>query len=382
MHRGSLTRSAIGLLMATVLLLPLPSRAHAQAEVWAVSGPAEATTAVAVNPASDQQGVAAAASGIWRTDDGGQTWQQVSETRLGGPLAFDPRDGSILYGIGEDRATILRSSDGGATWAPVYTGSGSTRLQALVVDPNTPGRLFAGGSHRDGAAQVLRSTDDGATWAPVLPEEMRGMGGIGPTSVTALAALPGVEGLVLAAVQVYHGGFLAISSDGGTTWRRSYDGHLTPLAVPGALAVAGDAAETATIYLGLNVLQYGTLLRSRDGGASWTDLGERLPLRGDDGGLISNIVVDPARPGWLVVSMWDAATPPRTGVFASQDGGESWAEVGDLAPGARAGSGLAFAPASRVLFAATDRGVFRFALPAPDPSAGPGEGEDRATVTS
>src|SRR5581483_6570487 len=98
------------------------------------------------------------------------------------------------------------------------------------------------------------------------------IGGIGPSSVTTLAALPGVDGLVLAGIQVYHGGLLAISGDGGATWRQSYDGRLTPLAAPSTLAVAGDSAANATIYLGVNVMQYGSLLRSDDGGTSWTKL--------------------------------------------------------------------------------------------------------------
>ena len=133
------------------------------------------------------------------------------------------------------------------------------------------GTVYAGVSYADGLAQVLRSLDAGATWAPDLPPNLRGAGGIGATNITTLAALPGVGGLVLAGIQVYHGGGVLQSTDNGTTWISVYGGNLTPLAGASALAVAGDGAAATTIYAGFNVMQFGSLVRSSDGGSTWSD---------------------------------------------------------------------------------------------------------------
>jgi hypothetical protein len=327
--------------------------------MWTTTGPGERVTAVAVSPANDQVILAAGETGVWQTLDGGSTWLQVSTTQLRRGLSIDPTGAGAVYGISSDARNLLKSTDGGSTWTSVFTGTGQTQINTVLADPNTSGVVYAGVSYTDGLAQVLRSTNAGATWTPVLPASLRGAGGIGATNITSLAALPGVTGLVLAGLQVYHGGHVLRSTDSGATWSSVYNGSLTPLAAPSALAVAGESVGAATIYASVSVMASGSLVRSQNGGASWTNLTDALPIHGAAGGYNSNLVTNPEQPAWAYISQWNTAPTPQTGVFATPDAGATWGEIDQLAAQVHGPQGLALAIPSHTLYAATDAGVYQ-----------------------
>lgn len=357
------TRSAaLALLLLGTVPPPAAMPAHADVGAWSTAGPADRITAVAVDPTNDQHVLAAGDTGVWSTTNGGGTWTKISAAPVRTALAIDPHATTSVYGISGDRKSVLKSADGGATWAPVYTGAGSTQINTVLVDAQTAGVVHAGVSFSDGLAQILRSADGGATWSPVLPAGLRGAGGIGPTNTTTLAVLPGVAGFAVAGIQVYHGGLLAKSLDSGATWSGVSYGGLAPLAAPSALAVAGTSAATATLYAALNVMQFGSLLRSDDGGATWVDLSAGLPIRGPQGGFVSNLTTNSTQPLWAYMSEWDTGAPPRTGVFATNDGGATWNELGHLAAPVNGPHGLALAIPSRTVYAATDTGVYQLTI--------------------
>ncbi|HLH24982.1 MAG TPA: hypothetical protein VK066_20870 [Chloroflexota bacterium] len=359
--RTRVTRSALALWLLIALLGSRAAPARADVGEWTLVGPGESVTALAVHPGDDQDMLAAGQTGVWRTQDGGGTWTQVSTTLLGRGLSIDATTPSTVYGISSDTRRILKSADSGATWTTVYTGTGATQINAVLADPNTSGRVYAGVSYTDGLAQLLRSTDGGATWAAVLPASLRGAGGIGPTNITTLAAVPGIDGLVFAGLQVYHGGSVLRSADGGATWA-SVGGDLQPLAAPSALAAGGSAVPTATVYAGFNVMQFGSLVQSLDGGATWADLSANLPIHGPDGGYVANLDANPGQPMWTYLSAWDLAPTPQAGVFATPDGGATWVELGDLAPRVNGPQGLGVVYPTRVAYAATEDGVYQYTI--------------------
>jgi hypothetical protein len=330
--------------------------------MWTTTGPGERVTAVAVSPANDQVLLAAGETGVWKTLDGGGTWTQVSTAQLRRGLSINPTSTDTVYGISSDAQSLRKSTDGGSTWTSVFTGTGQTQINTVLADPNTSGTVYAGVSYTDGLAQVLRSMDAGATWTPVLPANLRGAGGIGATNITTLAVLPGVPGLVLAGIQVYHGGGVLRSTDSGATWNSVYSGNLTPLAGASALAVAGESTGAATIYAGLNVMQFGSLVRSQDGGATWANLSAALPIHGTDGGYLSNLLTNPGQPAWAYMSQQNTAPTPQTGVFATPDAGGTWVEIDHLDAQVHGPQGLALAIPSHTLYAATDAGVYQSAI--------------------
>jgi hypothetical protein len=322
---------------------------------WISSGPAEAVVALVVRPGVDL--LTAGTSGVWRSQDDGTSWTKMSPTLLGASMSAAP-SGASVWAVSHDGKQVLESTDG-VLWATRYATSGQGHINAVLADPNVTGTVWAGMSAPDTLAEVLRSTDGGATWLPLLPASLRGGGGLSPTNAGPLAGAPLLANLVLAGVQYYHSGGVVKTADAGATWTLAYPDTYTPLAGASAVAVGGTLLASARIYAGLNVMQFGSLVRSDDGGAAWTDLSATLPIRHPGtGGYVANIVLDPAHPDAVFVSMWDTSTPAQTGVFGSVDGGQTWTEVGHLDPRVAGPNGLLRDGTTQTLYAATDQGVY------------------------
>jgi uncharacterized protein (TIGR03437 family) len=124
--------------------------------------------------------------GIWRSTDGAVTWKQVlgasgSGVSAGTSVLFDPSNGAIAYAAlgwlyGDTRNGVYRSSDGGQTWQPAG-GSGSTALPdfnvgrvTLAVDPTSTSTIYAAlqdatqGDSFGAVLGVWKSLDGANTW--------------------------------------------------------------------------------------------------------------------------------------------------------------------------------------------------------------------------
>ncbi|MEW5915803.1 MAG: glycosyl hydrolase, partial [Gemmatimonadota bacterium] len=102
--------------------------------------------------------------GIFRSDDGGDTWQHVNgEQKFNvrmwyySTLTADPTDANVVYVM---NLTVWKSVDGGRTFTRVRVPHGDTH--AMWVDPNDGNRLING---NDGGGTV--SLDGGATWSSI-----------------------------------------------------------------------------------------------------------------------------------------------------------------------------------------------------------------------
>jgi photosystem II stability/assembly factor-like uncharacterized protein len=104
------------------------------------------------------------AGGIFRSDDGGDTWQLVSGDQRWGvrpwyysEVTADPTDENTVYAMNLD---VWRSVDGGKSWSKVRVPHGDTHI--MWIDPHDSKRLING---NDGGATV--SYDAGATWSSI-----------------------------------------------------------------------------------------------------------------------------------------------------------------------------------------------------------------------
>ena len=118
--------------------------------------------------------------GIYRTTDGGKSWQRVlyvNGDTGGGDLAMDPSDANTLYASmwqfrrkpwsftsGGPGSGLYKTTDGGATWKKLSSGlpAGTLGRIALDVSPANPKRIYAVVEHKNSA--LYRSDDAGETW--------------------------------------------------------------------------------------------------------------------------------------------------------------------------------------------------------------------------
>ena len=174
--------------------------------------------------------------GVYRSDDGGETWRHLglAETRQISNVIVHPEDPDLVYvaalghawGPNEERG-IYRSSDGGETWDKVLYINEDVGAGDLEMDPTDPDTLYAGmwqarryawGLRGAGPGTGLyKSTDGGDTWEeltrnPGLPTgENRGRIG-----VTVSGADPDRVWMIIEAEDDQTGVFR--SDDAGDTW--------------------------------------------------------------------------------------------------------------------------------------------------------------------
>jgi photosystem II stability/assembly factor-like uncharacterized protein len=154
------------------------------------------TFRLVVDPTNADTVWAATSGGIFKTTDGGKTWNFFSALgdRVIMSLAVDPHDANTII-AGEKEVGIWRSFDGGATWpgGPYNTGLriASPLITALVYDPDNDGTVYAS----DFYSGVYRSTDGGNSWSGYPNDAMSGL------TVRAVQNLAAANGVLYASTQ-------------------------------------------------------------------------------------------------------------------------------------------------------------------------------------
>jgi photosystem II stability/assembly factor-like uncharacterized protein len=194
---------------------------------------------------------------LYRSDDGGSTWQPLSHGSVGGiqEIAIDPGDSSRVYVAAGNVAFTV---DGGGTWHTHFLGA---NILTVAIDPVTPTTIYAGGSRFPVTeSQLFKSTDGGVTWSE-LPLSM-GMGG-----VTSIA----VDPFQPSTVYVSGTNGVGKSVNGGLSWHAAADG-LWPLAVN---TVVIDPSAPLTLYAGTDA----GVFRTTNGGESWAPFNDGLVMK-------------------------------------------------------------------------------------------------------
>ena len=169
--------------------------------------------------------------GIYRSTDGGQTWQKViskDEDTGGSDVQIDPSNPDIVYaamweareGPWEDNngyngtgGGLFKSSDGGSTWHQLSNGLPKDLSQIYVaVAPSDPRRLYATVAMASSRLGVYRSDDAGDSWAQITTDP-RPAGRIGGGDLPIPKVDPKNPDVVIVASTV-----TMRSADGGKTW--------------------------------------------------------------------------------------------------------------------------------------------------------------------
>ncbi len=169
--------------------------------------------------------------GIYRSTDGGQTWQRViskDENTGGSDVEIDPSNPDVVYasmwevreGPWEDNnefngsnGGLFKSVDGGATWRQLSNGLPKDLSQIYVaIAPSDPQRLYATLSTSSGKLSVYRSDDAGENWVQAT-DDPRSSGRIGGGDLPIPKVDPKNPDIVYVASTV-----TMRSVDGGKTW--------------------------------------------------------------------------------------------------------------------------------------------------------------------
>ena len=259
---------------------------------WRCIGPPRGGRVVAVsgNPQNSQVFYfGAAAGGIWKTEDGGLFWENVSDGFLQssavGALTVSHSDPNvILAGMGESTIRIdvsygdgvYKSVDAGKTWKNV--GLRKTRhIGEILVHPQNPNLVYvaafgdAFGPNKERG--VFRSKDGGENWEQVLFRSEK-------AGAVDLCFDPLNPRIVYASFWEAYRNFWSLNSggpgsglyrstDGGDTWADISDNPGLPTGTKGKIGVAASPVQSGR---GWAIIEAGDagLYRSEDGGESWT----------------------------------------------------------------------------------------------------------------
>ncbi len=297
-----------------------------------------------------------AGAGIYKSTDAGRTWQHMglAATHTIARIVVHPTNPDIVWVAAsgrewtdnEDRG-VYKTTDGGRTWEKVLYIDAKTGAIDLVIDPSEPNTLYAATWQRvrrkwnDPRTEagytgsgIHRSTDGGRTWTAInngLPRpDLRGRIGIdiartNPNVLYAFVdnyeiARPAPAGQTDAygrpAGPIIRGASVWRSDDRGGTWRQVSENNQYMEQASGTYGwvfgqIRVDPNNENKVFfmgLGLNV--------SEDGGRSWRRL---TGMHGDHHALW----VDPDNSNYMV-------NANDGGVYISYDNGENWRFMVDV----------------------------------------------------
>ena len=269
----------------------------------------------------------ATGDGIYKSTDAGKTWTHLGlrDAQQIAAIIVDPKDPNRLfvaavghpYGPNAERG-VFRSTDGGQTFQKVLYKDENTGAADLAFDPANPQTVYAvlwaarvapwevrsGASFITAGSGIFKSTDGGTNWRPLtkgLPAAEDGLGRIG------IAVAPSEPSRIYASVEANKNGGVYVSKDAGESWKLINGDHRIGGRGPGAMGIAVAPDNPDVLYV-TNT----TTWKSMDGGKTF--VGFKGAPGGDD---YQRIWISPENPQVIALSS-------DQGAVISVNGGASW----------------------------------------------------------
>jgi len=277
-------------------------------------------------------------NGIYKSGDGGETWTFVglpNSERIAkiivSPTSSDTVFAAVPGALWSDSADrgLYKTVDGGKTWNQVLKGANqSTGASGLAIDPVDPNKMFAamwdfrrkGWTFRSGgdgptapsSSGLFRTADGGATWTEVTPENAKGFPKK-PYGRIAVAIAPSNAKRVYAFVESTDSA-LFVSDDGGATWDKRDKSNWMVWRPFYFANLIVDPKNPDRVFK-----TDGPLILSEDAGKSFTVVGGFQGAHGD----MHDIWIDPTNPQTL-------AAGDDGGMWYSYNGGSKWWKCDNL----------------------------------------------------
>ena len=220
--------------------------------------------------------------GVYKSTDGGKTWKRIGleDTRQISRIRVHPKNPDIVFvaaqghvwGPNEQRG-IFRSKDGGKSWQKVLYRGDKAGASDLIMDPQNPNNLYAGfwevyrkpwtlesGGPSSG---IFKSTDGGDTWTEITRNPGLPKGTIGIVGIT---VSPVNSDRLWAIVEAEDGGVFR-SDNGGKNWTKLNEERRLRQRAWYYTRIYADPKNPDTVYV-LNTGFY----KSNDGGRTFTPI--------------------------------------------------------------------------------------------------------------
>jgi photosystem II stability/assembly factor-like uncharacterized protein len=189
----------------------------------------------------------------------------------------------LVYYAATASGGVWKSSDGGIRWQPIFDEQSTSTIGSIAVAPSDPNVVYIGSGEAN------------------------------------------IRGNVVAGEGIFK------STDAGKTWKHVWKqaGQIGTIAVHPKNA---DVAFAAVLGRAFSANPERGVYRTTDGGANW----KQVLTRGDDCGA-SDVALDPSNPRMVFAGFWQArrrpwdltSGGPKSGLFMSRDGGDTWAQLLD-----------------------------------------------------
>ncbi|MEK7255378.1 MAG: glycosyl hydrolase, partial [Bacteroidota bacterium] len=277
---------------------------------------------------------------------GAGEWEQAGPANIGGritDIGLHPTDQNIVY-AGTTAGGVFKSTDAGLNWEPVFENEGSNSIGDLAIAPSDPNTIYVGTGEANGAFEsgalfgngIFKTTDGGQSWSHVGLEESNHIG-----RIVVDPANP--DRVFVAAAGVLYGKNeergLFRSLDGGQNWEKILYLSDSTACIDVAINPANPNVLFAATWERIRYpwqRQYGgitsRIYRSTDGGETWQQLTNGLPLNSADRGRIG-LAISPSNPNVVYASLTkNPITNQFDGIYKSTNSGDSWERVdnGDI----------------------------------------------------